>query len=631
MTLAEVTPGEKGSRLERRENTGQNFPKRTRGGRPTALEYAPGRMVSGERLERCLACRATLPSRARFCPGCGRDQTVTAPAAQDTTLRAQLGPVSGVQATEPASGEQVPMRLSVGTRISVYTIESVLGEGGMGVVYRAYDHALDRTVALKTLHTNLAGNDDIRVRFAREARILRSYHHPNVVQVYDFVEQGYLLAMVMELVEGPTLVQYLEKWRGRMPFDEIRQIFRGVLEAVAAGHRHGVIHRDLKPENILVTGTGDALRPKIVDFGIARILEGTTYTMTGAFLGTCCYMAPEQVQHPQGADPRSDVYSLGVTLYQLCTGKLPFEGNHFSVMMAHVQQAPKSPSSLRSDLPPALEKLILDALAKSPSERPATCEEFLRRLDEALPDPRPTVTVERVSPLPPVLKGSQGEEMVLIPAGPFKMGRSKREVYLDAFYIDRTPVTNAEFATFVAVTGYRPTDEGAARFLRHFQGGKPPKELENHPVTYVSWVDARAYAAWLGKRLPSEAEWEKAARGTDARKYPWGRTEPGPKRANYGNKDRGTVPVGSFPEGASPYGVLDMAGNVWQWCEDFDDPSFYEDGPPNNPRNERPSERLVMRGGSYMFGPRALRTYSRTSFEAHYRFAGGGFRCAKSA
>jgi serine/threonine-protein kinase len=537
---------------------------------------------------------------------------------------------SNVQPTQRVLPELVPMRLPVGTRISVYTIESVIGEGGMGVVYRAHDHALDRKVALKTLHTNLAGNDEIRVRFAREARILRTYTHPNVVRVYDFIEHDYVLAMVMELVEGPTLVEYLHKWRGYMPLDEIQRIFHGVLDAVDAGHRQGVVHRDLKPENILVTGAGELLRPKIVDFGIARILEGTTYTMTGAFLGTCCYMAPEQVEHPQSADPRSDIYSLGVTLYQLCTGKLPFEGNHFAVMMAHVHQPPKPPSTLRGDLPESLERLILDALAKAPSQRVTSCGEFARRLEEALPM-RHSPSSLPASSLPHVLKGTHGEEMLLVPSGTFRMGRNKREVFLDSFYIDRTPVTNAEFATFLEVTGYRPTDASAARFVYHLHGRKPSKALDNHPVTYVSWLDARAYASWVGKRLPTEAEWEKAARGTDARKYPWGRTEPGPRKANYGNKDGGTMPVDAHPEGASPYGVLDMAGNVWEWCEDYDDAGFYEDGPPNNPRNEQPGERLVMRGGSYMFGPQALRTYARTSFEAHYRFAGGGFRCARSA
>jgi serine/threonine-protein kinase len=435
----------------------------------------------------------------------------------------------------------------------------------------------------------------------------------------------------MELVEGPSLVEHLAKWRGHMPLEEIRHLFRAVLEAVEAGHRNGVIHRDLKPDNILVTGSGDGLRPKIVDFGIARILEGTTYTMTGAFLGTCCYMSPEQVQRPHAADHRSDIYSLGVTLYQLCAGKLPFEGNHFAVMMAHVNEAPRPPSELRPELPPALERLILSALSKDPSLRPESCRAFCDRLDEALPAPSRGALPHGPSDFPAVVRGADGADMLLIPAGFFLMGRGKRRVHLDPFYIDRTPITNREFMTFMEVTGYRPSDPAADRFVPHLLGGKLSEGKENHPVVYVSWFDARAYALWAGKRLPSEAEWEKAARGVDGRKYPWGRAEPSKRHANYGNKDGSTVAVGARPEGASPYGVLDVAGNVWEWCEDFDDPAFYEDGPPNNPRNKHPGERMVLRGGSYMFGPRALRTTARTSFEPHYRFGGAGFRCARPA
>lgn len=581
-------------------------------------------MVMDDTLRHCSGCSGILPGRARFCPSCGRDTQVDS---------RESAPEPARESSRRGSGEfeqLPPLRIAPGTRISVYRVEDVIGEGGMGVVYRAYDEALDRVVALKCLHTNLAGDADIRRRFEREARVLRSYSHPGVVSVYDFVEHDYLLAMVMELVEGPSLVQHLQKWLGHMPLEEIRHLFRGVLDAVQAGHKAGVIHRDLKPENILVTNNGQELRPKIVDFGIARILEGTTYTMTGAFLGTCCYMSPEQVQRPHAADPRSDIYSLGVTLYQLCTGRLPFEGNHFAVMMAHVNEAPRRPSELRGDIPPALEQLILDALAKDPGARPQSCRIFRERLEAALPERTPSQPPS-TRPLPPLVKGADGREMVLIPAGSFRMGKSKRSVHLDAFYIDRTPVTNREFQTFLEVTGYRPSDPSGGRFVPHVLSGKLSKREEEHPVVYVSLFDARAFAAWAGKRLPSEAEWEKAARGVDGRKYPWGRGEPNKNRANYGNKAGGTARVGSFPDGASPYGVLDLAGNVWEWCDDFDDPAFYEDGPPNNPHNEHASERVVMRGGSYLFGVQALRTYARTSFDPHYRFAGGGFRCARSA
>jgi serine/threonine-protein kinase len=195
------------------------------------------------------------------------------------------------------------------------------------------------------------------------------------------------------------------------------------------------------------------------------------------------------------------------------------------------------------------------------------------------------------------------------------MGPERRVVWLDAFYVDRLPVTNAAYRRFVEVTGHEPPKTWG-----------PP----DHPVTHVSWLDAQAFAAWAGKRLPTEAEWEKAARGTDGRKYPWGRTEPDETRANFGKRARGPVRAGSFPDGASPYGVLDLAGNVWEWCDDADDPDFYEKGPARNPRSPSGGGARVVRGGSWLYGARALRTYARTSFAPDVRFAGGGFRCARS-
>jgi serine/threonine-protein kinase len=366
-----------------------------------------------------------------------------------------------------------------------------------------------------------------------------------------------------------------------------------------------------------------------VDFGISKILEGTSYTVSGAFLGTVRYVSPEQVQAPATVDVRSDVYSLGVTLYQLCTGRLPFDDeNPFALIMAHVTQPPDPPSRFRRDIPPELDRLILDALAKDAAARPPTCAAFRARLEEALSDVLPPSTTLSRRPLAPVLTDSGGGEMVLVPGGPFRMGPDRRTVHLDAFYIDRAPVTNEQFARFVEVTGYYPTGPGAARFLRGDarKGGSSGR----HPVTYVSWLDARMYAKWAGKRLPSEAEWEKAARGTDGRRYPWGRSEPSPRHANFDRAVNGTVAVDAFPDGASPYGVLDMVGNVGEWCEDYDDARFYEAGPSHNPCNRARAPKVVMRGGSWMVGPRALRTFARTSYAPEYRFAAGGFRCAKS-
>jgi serine/threonine-protein kinase len=214
-------------------------------------------------------------------------------------------------------------------------------------------------------------------------------------------------------------------------------------------------------------------------------------------------------------------------------------------------------------------------------------------------------------------------------------------VLLDHFYLARYPVTNRQFQRFVEATGYRPSDAEAHRFLHHFRNGRCPPELAEHPVVFVSWTDARAYCRWAARRLPSEAEWEKAARGSDGNKYPWGRDEPTPELANFGqaraksypptaSDGDGTSPVTAFPHSASPYGIEGMAGNVFEWCEDVDDPGFYLHGPDRNPRNtiqlgEAP---CVIRGGSWRYDARSLRTYARASFPPTFRLDILGFRVA---
>lgn len=567
--------------------------------------------------DQCSVCDENLPPKARFCPGCGTPQ------------------VGGASATvtDTRTGHAMPPRLlPPGTELTDnYRVDGVIGEGGMGVVYLGTDKALDREVAIKALHPNLMGDSEIRRRFAREARVMTNWNHPNIVGVYDYIDEEDVVAIVMEYICGPTLDKYLEQWAGPMPYDELRLVFEGVLAAVEAAHDRGIVHRDLKPQNILLRPDQAGPNPKIVDFGIAKVLEGTTYTVTGALLGTTRYMSPEQVESPQSVDGRSDVYSLGVTMYRAVTGRSPFESNnHFALMMAHVNQEPTEPSFYRPGMPAELETLIVDTLAKDPANRPQSCAEFRDRLQGALAD----VTTRRVAPkrteLEPVLTDSDGHDLVLIEGGTFQMGANRREIHLDAYYMGRHPVTNRQFEKFLEITKYEPEDTEASRFLKHWRGRTCPRAIADHPVVYVSWADARAYCSWAGRRLPTEAEWEKAARGTKGRKYPWGRDEPTVKHANFGRSAGRTVEVGSCPSGASPFGILDMAGNVWEWCEDVDKPRFYLNGPERNPRNtvQTGDDPHVVRGGSWMYDTRSLRTYARASFAPLFRLDGVGFRVA---
>ena len=281
---------------------------------------------------------------------------------------------------------------------------------------------------------------------------------------------------------------------------------------------------------------------------------------------------------------------------------------------------------------------MLQTLAKDRADRPQSCADLRVALERALADVTSS-QAERDFVHAPVLRGDDGSEMRHIPAGAFLLGANRRTVVLDHFYLARYPVTNRQFQCFVEATGYAPLDAEAHRFLAHFRNGRCPPELLDHPVVFVSWTDARAYCRWAARRLPSEAEWEKAARGRDGNKYPWGREEPTAELANFGQAraksypmsgEGGTSPVTAFPHSASPYGIEGMAGNVFEWCEDVDDPGFYLHGPDRNPRNTiQPGDApCVIRGGSWRYDARSLRTYARASFPTTFRLDTVGFRVA---
>ncbi len=246
-------------------------------------------------------------------------------------------------------------------------------------------------------------------------------------------------------------------------------------------------------------------------------------------------------------------------------------------------------------------------------------------------------------------RASEITQMMEIPAGPFRMGsdnghadeRLVHEVNLPTFFIDRTPVTNAQFAEFLNVRGpraprgpsnvsYFDVNDRDARIHRLDGPWKPDPGYEQHPVVEVSWRGAREYCAWQGKRLPTEAEWEKAARGVDGRKFPWGNAPPDNSRARFGVGYNATVPVGTFPKGASPYGVLDMSGNVWQWVS-----SVYRDYPYRSDDGRESldsTEPRVARGGSHDWPAEGITTthrgqnLSRAPRSGHHNI---GFRCAR--
>ncbi len=277
-----------------------------------------------------------------------------------------------------------------------YRVERKVGAGGMADVWLAEDTHLQRRVALKVLHRHFAQDREFVARFQREAEAAAGLQHPNVVAVYDRGEVGGVNYIAMQYVEGPTLKQLIE--RGLNP-EQAVVLVRQVLEAARFAHRNGIVHRDLKPQNVIVDAEGVA---KVTDFGIARA-GVSEITQTGSVMGTPQYLSPEQAQ---GYDVTSvsDLYSIGVILYEALTGRVPFEGESaVAVAMKQVSQTPQRPSSLNPQISPALDAVVMRALAKEPGERFQSADAFIAALDQALRNPGEGAGTADFAALPPVV------------------------------------------------------------------------------------------------------------------------------------------------------------------------------------------------------------------------------------
>jgi len=266
----------------------------------------------------------------------------------------------------------------------------------MAEVYKAHHPDLDRYVAIKALHPFLAEEEDFLARFQREARIVATFRHPNIIQVYDFDfdAENRLYYMVMEYIDGPTLKDRLKdvsRTGQRIPVKEAIQIVIEVAEALDYAHQRGMVHRDIKPANIIFTQDGQVI---LSDFGIARIVNTTALTASGAMVGTPAYMAPEQ-GIGQAGDERADIYSLGVVLYQLVTGALPFDADTpLALVLKHINTPLKMPSHVNPDVSANVEAIIIRALAKGPKNRYQSARDLIDDLKKALNDE----TVEAVAP-----------------------------------------------------------------------------------------------------------------------------------------------------------------------------------------------------------------------------------------
>jgi beta-lactam-binding protein with PASTA domain/predicted Ser/Thr protein kinase len=289
---------------------------------------------------------------------------------------------------EPQSGTVIDER---------YQLDRKIGSGGMADVWLADDTELDRKVAIKILHDNFAQDSEFVQRFQREAQAAAGLQHPNVVGIFDRGAFDGTYFIAMEYVDGPSLKDLVKG--GMSPKDAI-DFTRQILNAARFAHRKGIVHRDLKPQNVLIDDEG---RARVADFGIARAGESSDITATGSVMGTAQYISPEQAQG-RPTTPRSDIYSIGVILYEALTGRVPFEGDSaVAVALKQVSEAPRRPSAINPNVPPALDAVVMRALAKDPDARFNDADAFLKALDAAekapdTPRPQDTAAYAAVSP-----------------------------------------------------------------------------------------------------------------------------------------------------------------------------------------------------------------------------------------
>jgi ketosteroid isomerase-like protein len=260
------------------------------------------------------------------------------------------------------------------THLDIYEVLEVLGDGGMGTVYKARDPRFDRLVAIKVLHPHFARDPEVVARFKAEAIIQAKLSHPNIVAVYDFVATSSELAMILEYVDGLPLDRWIEAEHGPIGANRAVRIMDHVVSAIAHAHQQGLVHRDIKPSNIMVQSLSEERVAKVLDFGVAKILGSAKFqTATRAKVGTLAYMSPEHIRSPRSVDARSDIYSLGVILYEMLAGTLPFDADSEYELEQKIIQEPAPPLTRADAL---LASIVGKALQKNPAERFQTCHEL---------------------------------------------------------------------------------------------------------------------------------------------------------------------------------------------------------------------------------------------------------------
>jgi serine/threonine-protein kinase len=554
--------------------------------------------------------------------------------------------------------------------IGRYQLLEFLG-GGMSHVYRARDTTIGRTVALKILTQEGCADQETRERFLQEARMAGNVTHENIIHIYDYGEADGRPFLVMEFLEGEDLRSLIhdrqthDRQTHDRPIDDSGQKLRIALQiarAIEYVHTQKIVHRDIKPDNIRILSTGTV---KLMDFGIAK-LEGLSRTQAGYVLGTPYYMAPEQVRGGE-VTPLVDVYAFGILLFELFAGVKPVRAEEIAQVFHFILNEPIDLAPLRqSGTPEEVVSLIQRLTEKDPAQRPPGFAGIVREIEVMLrvreetmiasPSPSeekrrfeavaPAQPVSRRkwviaaasvaalllivaavfwttrpapvhhTPIPPSVTVPAG--MILIPAGDFLAGPNREKRNLSAFLIDRREVSVQEYLDFAKATGRSVPDT-----LKKADPFGPARD--------VTFDDAAAYAQWAGKRLPSSLEWERAARGTDGRKFPWGNQDD-PSKARINVPGEGPWPA-TYDSDKSPDGAINMAGDVSEWVNEAQTPSpeaikQFDGLEPPATSEER---WFLMRGGSYMLPLEAAETWVYQSLPARFHSPALGFRCARNA
>ncbi|HXY20554.1 MAG TPA: bifunctional serine/threonine-protein kinase/formylglycine-generating enzyme family protein [Gemmatimonadales bacterium] len=542
-----------------------------------------------------------------------------------------------------------------------YAVERPIGQGGFAAVYLVRDLTLKRPLAVKVLSPDLLLSATAQERFRREAETIAQLSHPNIVPLHFIGNANDIFYLAMAYVDGESLADRIDREK-RIDVEDAARILREVASALDLAHRRGVIHRDIKPHNVLLER--DSGRALVTDFGIARTAENSSLTASGMVVGTPTYMSPEQVVGDK-VDHRADLYALGVVGYEMLAGRPPFSGTTpTEVLMKRVATPAEPVQRARPDAPPALADVIDRCLQQDPAARFATGGEIVRALGGSTPisGGHTTAEVARAGrratgrmllvggallallavaglwqwrgratrrPRPPAAP-SVPAGMVLIPGGTYTIGRNDgprwsqpaHPVTLAPFYLDRTEVTVGEYQRFLTASGGQAVLGIAA---------DTASRDSLLPVTGVMWSQAMYYCGLKhgpGARLPTEEEWEAAARGAQAHRFPWGDAWVS-GAANVQSTRRGRVaPAGSFPLGDSPQGVSDLIGNAWEWT------ASPMKAYPGGSRPPRSADTYVIRGGGFntpdSIADATYRGY-QPAVAAPAAFAATGFRCMAPA